>query len=158
MDIYKVPTIQDSVNTKSFLPHSKNVVTFKDLQRAVQSSSEDSESYNEDQQFLSSKLQGKPFWVWIRNNHKRMSMIHKDNCCMQHIIGLPTKNGVEMPMFEYERMLYRALTEPNYLNTSAHGDVAHSFKAKHLWVKKSTGLGITEFMLRFMAWRTIRPR
>ena len=26
------------------------------------------------------------------------------------------------------------------------------FKHKHLWVKKSTGLGITEFMLRLMAW------
>jgi late competence protein required for DNA uptake (superfamily II DNA/RNA helicase) len=27
-----------------------------------------------------------------------------------------------------------------------------SFKDKHLWVKKATGLGVTEFMLRFMAW------
>jgi late competence protein required for DNA uptake (superfamily II DNA/RNA helicase) len=27
-----------------------------------------------------------------------------------------------------------------------------SFKDKHLWVKKATGLGITEFMLRMMAW------
>ena len=27
-----------------------------------------------------------------------------------------------------------------------------SFKNKHLWVKKATGLGITEFMLRLMAW------
>ena len=27
-----------------------------------------------------------------------------------------------------------------------------SFKDKHLWVKKSTGLGVTEFMLRMMAW------
>ncbi len=30
MDIYKVPTIQDSVNTKSFLPHNKGIVTFRD--------------------------------------------------------------------------------------------------------------------------------
>jgi hypothetical protein len=27
-----------------------------------------------------------------------------------------------------------------------------SFKNKHLWVKKATGLGLTEFMLRMMAW------
>jgi len=27
-----------------------------------------------------------------------------------------------------------------------------SFKDKHLWVKKATGLGVTEFMLRLMAW------
>ena len=23
---------------------------------------------------------------------------------------------------------------------------------KHLWIKKATGLGVTEFMLRYMAW------
>ena len=27
-----------------------------------------------------------------------------------------------------------------------------NFKDKHLWIKKSTGLGISEFMLRLMAW------
>ena len=26
------------------------------------------------------------------------------------------------------------------------------FKDKHLWVKKATGLGVTEFMLRLIAW------
>ena len=26
------------------------------------------------------------------------------------------------------------------------------FKDKHLWVKKAIGLGVTEFMLRMMAW------
>jgi hypothetical protein len=26
------------------------------------------------------------------------------------------------------------------------------FKDKHLWVKKATGLGVTEFMLRLVAW------
>ena len=30
--------------------------------------------------------------------------------------------------------------------------VEGTFKDKHLWVKKATGLGITEFMLRLMAW------
>jgi hypothetical protein len=28
----------------------------------------------------------------------------------------------------------------------------HDFKHKHLWVKKATGLGVTELFLRFMAW------
>jgi hypothetical protein len=85
-----------------------------------------------------------------------MGKIYKDNCCFNHIISLPTKNGVEMPMWDYERMLYKALIEPAYLNSNTYGDVAHSFKAKHLWVKKSTGLGVTEFMLRFMAWLCVR--
>ena len=30
--------------------------------------------------------------------------------------------------------------------------VDRSFKDKHLWAKKATGLGVTEFMLRLMAW------
>jgi hypothetical protein len=75
---------------------------------------------------------------------------------MQHIIGLPTKNGVQMPMFDYERMLYRALIEPGYLNGTTYGEVAHNFKVKHLWVKKATGLGCSEFFLRFMAWLCLR--
>ncbi len=33
---------------------------------------------------------------------------------------------------------------------------AGSFKDKHLWVKKATGLGVTEFMLRIMAWLCTR--
>jgi hypothetical protein len=31
-----------------------------------------------------------------------------------------------------------------------------TFKDKHLWVKKATGLGVTEFMLRMMAWLCTR--
>src|ERR687888_213567 len=27
---------------------------------------------------------------------------------------------------------------------------------KHLWIKKATGLGITEFMLRYMAWLCLK--
>jgi hypothetical protein len=32
----------------------------------------------------------------------------------------------------------------------------HTFKEKHLWVKKATGLGVTEFILRFMAWLCLK--
>lgn len=32
----------------------------------------------------------------------------------------------------------------------------HDFKHKHLWVKKAIGLGVTEFMLRLMAWLCTR--
>jgi hypothetical protein len=33
---------------------------------------------------------------------------------------------------------------------------SYAFKEKHLWVNKATGLGVTEFMLRFMAWLCLR--
>jgi hypothetical protein len=69
-----------------------------------------------------------------------------------------------MPLFDYEGMLYRALLKPGYLNSYPSVkqrdipscNVMYPFKEKHLWVKKATGLGVTEFMLRFMAWLCLR--
>ena len=44
-----------------------------------------------------------------------------------------------MPLFDYEQMPYNALQSN-----------------KHIWIKKATGLGITEFMLRYMAWLCLK--
>ena len=50
-------------------------------------------------------------------------------------------------------MLYLALMDPDTLTViTGHPRSLLNFKVKHLWVKKATGLGVTEFMLRFMAW------
>jgi hypothetical protein len=59
----------------------------------------------------------------------------QDTRTLNHIIGLPQKNVRAFPLFDYEQMLYDAL-QTN----------------KHIWIKKATGLGVTEFMLRYMAW------
>jgi hypothetical protein len=50
---------------------------------------------------------------------------------------LPVKDKKEHPLYDYEKILFDTLM-------SFDG----SFIDKHLWVKKSTGLGVTEFMLR----------
>jgi hypothetical protein len=60
---------------------------------------------------------------------------------------LPTKEGLVKPIFDYQELLYEALLSPDFCNPLNHG-----FKDKHLWIKKATGLGVTEFFLRFMAW------
>ena len=39
-------------------------------------------------------------------------------------------------MFEYEKLLYDSLLIPDFYNPSKH-----TFKHKHLWVKKATVLG-----------------
>ena len=44
-----------------------------------------------------------------------------------------------MPLFDYEQEIFNALQV-----------------TKHLWIKKATGLGITEFMLRYIAWLCLR--
>ena len=86
-------------------------------------------------------LQGKPFWIWNREDHLRLAEETNEQCCFNHIVGLPQKDGKEYPLFDYEKLLYDGLIS-----------VDGRFKDKHLWVKKATGLGVTEFMLRIMAW------
>lgn len=56
-----------------------------------------------------------------------------------HIIGLPQKEGKRYPLFDYEQMLFDTLQNH-----------------KHVWIKKATGLGITEFILRFMVWLCLK--
>jgi hypothetical protein len=75
-------------------------------------------------------LKGLPFYNWQNPQNSNT---------FNHAIGLPQKDGVSYPLFDYEQMLFDTL-ETN----------------KHIWIKKATGLGVTEFMLRYMAWLCFR--
>jgi hypothetical protein len=83
-----------------------------------------------------------PFWLWnVSEQEHRRQWYHARKrgtwCCFNHAIGEPKKGNDDTahPMYDYEREIYDAI-------------LAH----KRIWVKKATGLGVTEFMLRFMAW------
>lgn|SRR5512145_848391 len=79
-------------------------------------------------------FKGLPFyceWSDKSNSVKR--------CCFNHTMGLPRKDGNEYPLCDYELDLYNALAE-----------------YKHIWVKKASGLGITEFILRYMTWLCLK--
>jgi hypothetical protein len=102
-------------------------MTFKDLQKLVQSQSE-----------LNAVLQirDKPFWIWDRDQHRLEHIKTKGHCCcFNHIIGLPKKDNKDMPLLPYQRTLYDSLQNH-----------------KHIWIKKSRGLGVTEFLLRYIAY------
>jgi hypothetical protein len=133
-------------------------VTFKDLQKLVQS---EAQASNEKIFPLLQKLQGKAFWYSDPVEHKKRDRTTKGDCCFNHIIGLPRKDGVEKPLFEYEQILYKALMKPGFLTSYPYqlqnqNSTTYAFKEKHVWVKKATGLGVTEFFLRFMAWLCLR--
>ncbi len=49
------------------------------------------------------------------------------------------KDTVRFPLFDYEWLLFDTLQQ-----------------YKHVWIKKATGLAITEFMLRYIAWLCVR--
>lgn len=59
------------------------------------------------------------------------------------------RKGLDKPLYNYEKIIF------DFLNTSSSDtqncDAIHSNR-KHLSIKKATGLGISEFMLRLMVW------
>jgi Terminase RNaseH-like domain len=113
-------------------------IVFKDLQKLVSHSQQENKSRE-----LFQRLKDKPFWIWDKQQHKLEDIKTDGDCCFNHIIGLPQKDGNNKPLYDYEEIIFDSLITPNG-NGSANN--------KHLWIKKATGLGISEFMLRFMAW------
>ena len=125
----------------------RELLTFKELRKIVATSN------NQQQQttLFSNRVSKKPFWIWNIEEHKAVDIITNGDCCFNHIVGLPTKEGIDKPIFEYQKLIYDSLLLPDYRN-----HLKHDFKHKHLWIKKSTGLGITEFFLRLMAWMCLK--
>jgi hypothetical protein len=82
-------------------------MTFKDLKKRINTN-------NQQQQQTQSfdKLHNKPFWIWNIEEHKLQDIRTKGECCFNHIIGLPTKEGLEKPIFDYQQLLYEALLSP----------------------------------------------
>jgi hypothetical protein len=59
------------------------------------------------------KLHGRPFWIPDIQEHKQQDIATKGLCCFNHIIGLPKKDGIPKPMFNYELQLYNLLFGPD---------------------------------------------
>jgi hypothetical protein len=55
------------------------------------------------------KIKDKPFWIWDQDQHKKEDINTKGNCCFNRIIGLPLKDGHDMPLLPYQRTLYDSL-------------------------------------------------
>jgi hypothetical protein len=94
-------------------------LTFKDLRKRFSLQTSQYQS-----RLLFERLRNLPFWIWNIEEHKKQDIQTRGDCCFNHIIGLPTKNGLLKPLFDYQKLLHDSL-----------------FKQKHLWIKKATGLG-----------------
>ncbi len=95
----------------------------------------------------------KPFWIWDKVEHRKLCIESNNRCCFNHIVGLPIneKTGKKNPLWDYEQIMFERLFEITHLPTGKEDP-----KNRHLWVKKATGLGITEFVLRLMLWLSTR--
>jgi hypothetical protein len=54
----------------------------------------------------------------VKKHKQEEDIKTKGACCFNHIVGLPRKDGIEKPLFDYEWLLYRALLEKGYLNSN----------------------------------------
>jgi hypothetical protein len=109
------------------------LVTFKDLQKVIESQPGQGLGQNQLQ-----RLRGLPFWYWDKTRHKEKDRITKGECCWNHCVDLPKKDGIEKPLFDYQKLLYKALLEPGFLNSnpklhsSDPDNVLYPFKEKHI--------------------------
>ena len=111
-------------------------MTFKDLQKLVQSSQSDPD-YTKQLE----RLANKPFWIWDHEKHYEQGVRTDDRCCFNHLVSLPQKDGKYHRLYDYEQTIFDLLEPHKPLEN----------KYKHLFIKKATGLRITEFMLRYIA-------
>ena len=111
-------------------------MTLRDLKRKVSLYQQEA---HQQKYKLFEKSEDKPFWIWNSRSNRQEDIRTDGDCCFNHIIGLPKKNNEEKPFYDYERMIFDFLVDH-----------------KHIWIKKATGLGITEFMLRYMAWLCLK--
>ena len=83
---------------------------FKDLQKLV--SQEGKENTRKE---LFQSLQNKPFWIWNVEQHKLEDIRKKGDCCFNHIIGLPQKDGNDKPLYDYQQIIFDSLDNNKYL-------------------------------------------
>jgi hypothetical protein len=116
-------------------------MTWKDLRKWVSDVQGNNVSNN--QLLLNAEkfaiFRDKPFWIEDVELHKAEDLRTLGNCCFNHIIGLPKKDGIEKKIFDYEMQLVEALDNN-----------------KNMFIKKARGLGITELLLRYMAYLCVK--
>jgi hypothetical protein len=112
-------------------------LTFKDLRKRVSNNQEqEHQKQSNNLALLSSRLRNKPFWIWNIQEHKRKDIATMGDSCFNHIVGLPTKNGVEKPMFDYQKLLYDSSLIPEACNP-----LSYDFQHRHRLDREDNRIG-----------------
>jgi hypothetical protein len=74
-------------------------LTFKDLKKRF---GDITQLQEQQQNRYFERLQNKPFWIWTIKQHKQEDIRTNGYCCFNHIIGLPQKDGIDKPLYDYE--------------------------------------------------------
>jgi hypothetical protein len=60
------------------------------------------------------------------------------HCYLNHLISLPTKDGRQYPLFDFQAFIFDIIEQNQYI-----------------WIKKSRGIGLTTIMLGYLAWKIL---
>jgi hypothetical protein len=106
------------------------VVVFRDFKKLVAAQQQEN-THKE----LFQQLQDKPFWVWDKEEHMQEDIRTDGVCCFNHIIGLPQKDGIDKPMYDYEKILNRVKASPSFereYNLKYLGKIGNVFHTKDI--------------------------
>jgi hypothetical protein len=79
-----------------------------------------------------------PFWIWENYLHRSKYLKTNGRCCFNHLISLPTKDGIQYPIFDFQEKIFDTIE-----------------KNQTIWINKANGIGLTAFMLRYLAWKIL---
>jgi hypothetical protein len=88
-------------------------------------SQQEAEEQNPAMVQLLQRVRNKPFFDWYNRDHKQIQILdanatieRKPKCgCFNCVIGWPRKGNKIYPLFDYELQIFRALTEPTFINS-----------------------------------------
>ena len=83
-------------------------LTFKELKKRVCL-----ETLAQQQFRLFERLQNKQFWIWNVEEHIQEDIKTSGRCCFNHIVGLPQKDGIDKPLYDYEKIILYSLVIQN---------------------------------------------
>jgi hypothetical protein len=89
-------------------------LTFRDLKKIVTLESATQQQYK-----LTERLHNKPFWIWNIQEHKQQDIKTNGECCFNHIIGFPSKDAVDKPLYDYEKIIFDRLVTRNDNNSNS---------------------------------------
>jgi len=78
------------------------------------------------------------FWIWDSYLHRVQYEKTNGCCCFNHLLSLPSKDGIQYPLFGFQANIFD-IVEQN----------------QNVWIKKARGIGLTTFILRYLAWKIL---
>ncbi|HEX7818394.1 MAG TPA: hypothetical protein VF419_03355 [Nitrososphaeraceae archaeon] len=79
-----------------------------------------------------------PFWIWDSDIHRVQYEKTNGCCCFNHLLSLPSKDGIQYPLFDFQAIIFDTVERNQYV-----------------WIKKARGIGLTTFILRYLAWKIL---